>query len=31
MIEEEPLLFDIMLKQGFTWFTFASNSPTETV
>ena len=28
----EPLLFHIMLRQGFKWFTMASNDPsTETV
>ena len=32
MMEGEPLLFHIMLKQGFNWFTLASNDPsTETV
>ena len=31
MMEREPLLFHIMLKQGFTWFTLASNTPLETV
>ena len=32
MIEEEPLLFHILLRQGLTWFTLASNnSPAETV
>ena len=29
-INGEPLLFHIMLKQGMTWFTLASNSPPET-
>ena len=32
MIEGEPLVFHIMLRQGFTWFTLAFNSlPVETV
>ena len=32
MMEREPLLFQIMLRQGFHWFTLASgNPPTETV
>ena len=32
MMEKEPLLFHIMLKQGFTWFTLVSGiPPTETV
>ena len=32
MMEREPLLFHIMLRQGFNWFTMASsNPPTETV
>ena len=32
MMEREPLLFHIMLRQGFNWFTLASNGPsTETV
>ena len=31
MMEREPLLFHIMLKQCFTWFTLASNNPPETV
>ena len=31
MIEGEPLIFHIILKQGFTWFTLASNNPPETV
>ena len=32
MTKREPLLFHIMLKQGFIWFTLASNDPpTETV
>ena len=26
MIKREPFLFHIMLKQGFTWFTMASNT-----
>ena len=31
-MKREPLLFQIMLRQGFNWFTLASNSyPTETV
>ena len=28
--KREPLLFHIMLKQGMTWFTLASNNPSET-
>ena len=28
--KREPLLFHIMLKQGLTWFTLASNNPSET-
>ena len=32
MMKREPLLFHIMLRQGFNWFTFASNNPpTKTV
>ena len=32
MMEREPLLFHIMLRQGFNWFTLpSSNLPTETV
>ena len=32
MMERKPLLFHIMLKQGFTWFTLDSgNPPAETV
>ena len=32
MMERELLLFHIMLRQDFNWFTLAcSNSPTETV
>ena len=32
MLKREPLLFHIMLKQGFNWFTLASNNPsTEAV
>ena len=31
MVERKPLLFHIMLKQGFTWFTLTSNNPPETV
>ena len=32
MMEREPLLFHVMLRQGFSWFTLASNNcPTETV
>ena len=31
MIEEEPLLFHIMLKQGFTWLALASNNTPDTV
>ena len=27
MMKREPLLFHIMLKQGFTWFTLAYNNP----
>ena len=31
MMKREPLLFHIMLRQGFNWFTLASNDPpTET-
>ena len=30
-VKREPLLFHIMLKQGLTWFTLASNNPQETV
>ena len=26
MMKKEPLLFHIMLKQGFDWFTLASNT-----
>ena len=32
MMKRESLLFHIMLKQGFNWFTLASNDPsTESV
>ena len=32
MMKREPLLVHIMLRQGFKWFTLASNDPpTETV
>ena len=32
MMKREPLFYYIMIKQGFTWFTLASNDPTaETV
>ena len=32
MMKREPLLFHIMLRQGFNWFTLASSDPsTETV
>ena len=31
IVKREPLLFHIMLKQGFTWFALASNNPQETV
>ena len=31
MIEGETLLFHVILQQGFTWFTLASNNHTETV
>ena len=32
MMKREPLLFHIMLRQGFNWFILASNDPsTETV
>ena len=27
MMKREPLLFCIMLKQGFNWFTLSSNDP----
>ena len=27
LVRREPLIFHIMLKQGFTWFTLASNIP----
>ena len=30
-VKREPLPFHIMLKQGLTWFTLASNNPPETV
>ena len=29
LAKREPLLFHIMLKQGFTWFTFASDHMQE--
>ena len=32
MMKREPLLYQIMLRQGFNWFTLASNDPSaETV
>ena len=31
IIKREPLLFHVMLKQGFTWFTLASNNSPEIV
>ena len=31
IVKREPLLFHVMLKQGFTWFTLTSNNPPETV
>ena len=31
IVKREPLLFHIMLKQGLTWFTLASNNPQEAV
>ena len=31
IVKREPLLFHIMLKQGLTWFTLASNNPQEVV
>ena len=31
IVKREPLLFHIMLKQGLTWFTLATNNPPETV
>lgn len=31
LVKREPLLFHIMLKQGFTWFILASNNSPETV
>ena len=31
IVKREALLFHIMLKQGLTWFTSASNNPQETV
>ena len=31
LLRREPLLFHIMLKQGFAWFILASNIPPETV
>ena len=31
IVKGEPLPFHIMLKQGFTWFTLASNNCSETV
>ena len=27
MMKRKPLLFHIMLRQGFNWFTLASNNP----
>ena len=31
IVKSKPLLFHIMLKQGLTWFSLASNNPQETV
>ena len=31
LVRREPLLFHIMLKQGFTWFTLAFDDMQETV
>ena len=31
IVKREPLLFHIMLKQGLTWLSMASNNPPETV
>ena len=31
LVKRNPLLFHIMLKQGFTWFTLASDHMQETV
>ena len=31
LVKRQPLLFHIMLKQGFTWFTLASDHMQETV
>ena len=31
IVKKEPLLFHIMLKQGLTWFIFASNNLQETI
>ena len=31
IVKREPLLFHIMLKQGFTWLTLAFNNPPEAV
>ena len=31
IVKREPLLFHIMLKQGFSWFTLTSTNPPETV
>ena len=31
IVKREPLFFHIILKQGLTWFTLASNNPQETV
>ena len=31
IVKREPMLFHIMLKQGLTWFTLASNNPQKTV
>ena len=30
IVKREPLFFHVMLKQGMTWFTMASNNPHET-
>ena len=31
LVKREPLLFHIMLKHGFTWFTLASNNPPDKI
>ena len=31
LVRREPFLFHVMLKQGFTWFTLASDHTQETV